>query len=198
MEERKMPKPGQIYKHFKNNLYQIITVATHTETGEKMVVYQALYGNFKTYVRPLKMFMEKVDKDKYPEAKQKFRFELVNLNDEEENSFQTEEVSVKAEKSEINEESNFSETEIKTASETDTIDEQDSINPILMEFLDATSYEEKLRILLNNKKDITDKILSEMAMSIDCTLGEGNTQDRIEEFVFCLETHARFENKRLR
>lgn len=49
----------------------------HTETQEKMVVYQALYWDYKYFVRPYEMFVSKVDRDKYPDVKQEYRFELV-------------------------------------------------------------------------------------------------------------------------
>lgn len=65
------------YRHFKGNTYKVLCVAMHTETQEKMVVYQALYGDYKYFVRPYEMFVSKVDRDKYPDVKQEYRFELV-------------------------------------------------------------------------------------------------------------------------
>ena len=80
-------KNGDVVRHFKREtadpttndyLYLIIGEATHSETRERLMVYQALYGDGKLYVRPYDMFMSEVDREKYPNSKQKYRFEIVN------------------------------------------------------------------------------------------------------------------------
>lgn len=80
-QNRSLPVPGEFYRHFKNKLYQIVAIAYHSENSEPMVVYQALYGDFKIWVRPLEMFMEEVDREKYPDVEQVYRFERVKMGE---------------------------------------------------------------------------------------------------------------------
>lgn len=68
-----------VYKHFKGDYYFVEDVAIHSETKEKYVVYRGLYGNNELYIRPYDMFTSKVDKVKYPEVKQEYRFELQDI-----------------------------------------------------------------------------------------------------------------------
>lgn len=74
---------GGLYRHFKGMLYYVIDIAIHSETDEPYVVYQQLYGERKTFVRPLTMFASEVDHEKYPNVEQKDRFQLMNGWDEE-------------------------------------------------------------------------------------------------------------------
>ncbi len=72
---------NSVYRHFKGNLYLVEGIAIHSETKEKMVVYRGLYGDNLLYVRPLDMFLSEVDKNKYPDVVQKYRFEKIELPD---------------------------------------------------------------------------------------------------------------------
>ncbi len=83
---REIPKPGQTVQHFKRELesegkmylYKIVGIAHHSETNEMLMVYKALYGEGLMCARPLDMFMSEVDHEKYPNIKQKYRFEVVD------------------------------------------------------------------------------------------------------------------------
>lgn len=70
----------RVYRHFKGNYYLVEDVALDSETEEEMVVYRKLYGDGSLWVRPKKMFLEEVDRKKYPDADQKYRFELQEEN----------------------------------------------------------------------------------------------------------------------
>lgn len=77
MEERKLIT-DRLYRHFKGKLYYVHSIAEHTETGKQMVCYQAMYPPYKHYVRDYDEFMSEVDRRKYPDTKQKYRFELLD------------------------------------------------------------------------------------------------------------------------
>lgn len=219
MEHARMPKPGEIYQHFKGNLYQIITVATHTETGERMVVYQALYGDFKTYVRPLSMFISEVDKEKYPNVAQKMRFELWKNEDINDNDYENQQLKkeisneqkmyarneyMKVVPKDINNDYPDKGKEMDDASDiidatyTTIEDTQEQVNPILMKFLDAKSNDQKLEIVTSNRKHLNDRLINDMAVAMDCTIEEGPLDQRIQDLIISLQTMLKFEDRRLR
>ena len=195
---------GGFYRHFKDKLYQVKGTAIHSETKEKMVIYQGLYGSYEMYVRPYDMFLSEVDHIKYPDVVQKYRFELIDIKtgksleaDYEENNQNMEsEESEKLEESEKSEESEESEESEKSEeSEESEESEQDSK---LIRFLDAYDYKEKLDILTSMRGELNDGLIDIMAESIEVAVPEGDITDRYNSLRKCLMAHTKYEGLRLR
>lgn len=184
-----IPKPHEIYKHFKGNLYQIVALAEHSETGEQLVIYQALYGDFKTYARPLAMFTGKVDREKYPDVTQEFRFELQG-EDRERQCTESQQVTHDEEPKQVE------------AAQTETIgensEEELKLDPMVLEFLDADSYEQRLNILAALHHRITDEMITTMAIACDVEVEAGDAEARYESLKTCLLTLEKYECNRLR
>ena len=186
---------GGFYRHFKNKLYQVKGTAIHSETKEKMVIYQGLYGSYEMYVRPYDMFLSEVDHIKYPDVVQKYRFELIDIKtgksleaDYEENN-----QNMESEKSEESEESE--ELEESEESEKSEESEEDSK---LIRFLDAYDYKEKLDILTSMRGELNDGLIDIMAESIEVAVPDGDITDRYNSLRKCLMAHTKYEGLRLR
>ncbi|MDE7365832.1 MAG: DUF1653 domain-containing protein [Lachnospiraceae bacterium] len=178
MTQTTHPVPGEKYRHFKGGLYQVVTTGVHSETNEEMVVYQALYGDFQVYIRPLSMFLEALDKAKYPKAEQELRFQPVCSRD-------------------------ISLTPVETQEETvsqDTSKSESSkgeVNPYLLQFLEAETFGAKLKIFLEMKDSITEVLLTEIATSLDISAGTGTLEEQYASVQYALHTLAKYErNKR--
>lgn len=190
------PKPGELYRHFKNKLYQIVTVATHSETGEKLVIYQALYDDFGIYARPLDMFVSEVDHEKYPDVKQKYRFERITP--------QTKQTDMQAKSEAVRQsaakmpEAGSVQVQTSKAQVADADDDQ-APNPRLMEFLDADTFEEKYNILVSMRDIITDRLIDDIAVVMDVVVPEGPLQKRYDDLKNTIKTRQYYEfSNRLR
>ena len=212
-----IPKPHEIYKHFKGNLYQIVTIAQHSETGEQLVIYQAMYGDFKTYARPLAMFTSEVDKVKYPEVQQRFRFELQGADADRQTresaavsgaqtataqtTTQTVQTATAQGATTVVSQATAQPASVAThpeAAHIEVAEEEPTLDPLVLEFLDADSYEQKLNILAGLHHRITDEMITTMAIACDIEVNDGETEERYEELKNCLLTMEKFECNRLR
>lgn len=203
---RQNPRPQEIYRHFKGNIYQIITIARHSETGIKMVVYQQLYAPYEVYVRPLEMFMSRIDTKKYPNEKQIYRFEKMDIRGEEHQQLPKESSSdtlsrvLKRGKSDADAEMTGENPGQPEIQETQTAENASGfeLDPGIAAFLDADSYEKKLQILSSLHPRITDAMIDTIAVSLDTEVKEGDIERRYSELKNCLLTMERFECNRLR
>ncbi len=147
-------KAGEYYKHFKDKLYRVVAVAHHSETGEKMVVYEAQYGDGGIWVRPYDMFVSEVDHEKYPHVMQQYRFEKV--------------------------------------------EEPTEVNPLLLRFLEAETYRDKLELFQCWEGYEDEQLLESIAASLDITLSNGSSKEKFRQILSCLKTFEHFEIDRLR
>ena len=179
----RIPQPGTFYRHFKNKLYQVIAVATHSETGEKMVVYQALYGDYQVYVRPLEMFISPVDREKYPDVEQEYRFEQVFPG-------QMNELGKYGNKPATGNLAGYAQTQQP---------EEPMSHEWLERFLDADRPEDQLAVLKQMEGHVTQKELDCIFLSLDLQPETGKTKT---EQVIDLRRHIqllrRYDGSRLR
>ncbi len=235
-----IPRPQEIYKHFKGNLYQVTAIATHSETQEQLVIYQALYGDFRIYARPLDMFVSRVDREKYPDVGQEFRFELQGPGAERQRAESEPEPGdcvaggIEAEPEHvaggigtepgyvaggigaepehvaggIGAEPGYVAGGTGTAAGVEEWADAEeasgaesaaeALDPFVMEFLDADSYEQRLNILAGLHHRITDGMITTMAIACDIEIDDGDTEERYEALKTCLQTLERYECNRLR
>ena len=193
------PKPLDKYRHFKGKCYQVLCIAENSETSNKEVIYQALYAPYKIYARDLDMFMSKVDKEKYPDASQEYRFELL---DEEGFVVERKEVEKVAEavaeaeaQIEAKAEEQTEAEEVKVEEAAPAPAERPAINPILEKFLDADTVDQKLEILNDEKDNLTPEILTPIELSLGMEPQEGEVVQRYREIKNYLYIKQKYERQ---
>ena len=177
---------GKIYRHFKGNLYQVLCTAKHSETGEELVIYQALYGSFEVYARPKSSFYEKLDPQKYPDAKQEYRFEPVDT------------LKKDSAPEASHEQKTTDERQIKAGENTVQGSEESVPASVIMQFLEARTSEEKLAVLKAGRDKIDERTITNIEVSLDVISDSTDLDDRINYVCDILRTRSKYENTRLR
>lgn len=180
---RENPRPGELYRHFKNRLYQVIAVAADAETEAPLVVYQALYGDFRFWVRPLDNFLSRTDREKYPDAAQEWRFERVTP-------------AQAAEMAQAAVPSQEAET-VRAEAQTESAG-SGSGREVLLKFLDAETPDEKKAALMTGMNRLTQKELDSIYMAMDMPAAEGDVRTQVSAILSWIRTRERFEGDRLR
>ena len=190
---------GDIVRHFKREwvsedtseyLYKVLAFASHTETGERLVIYQGMYAPFKICARPYDMFMSEVDREKYPDVKQKYRFEKVEPGEISE--IYQPKVEVPTQQPETTQ--ILPEAEMLSGGQST----EELPEPGLLEFLDTDDWDMKYNILVSLRDKMTDKLVDDFAVALDIVIPEGPLDKRYEELKNCLRTRQKFESQRLR
>ena len=165
---RDLPKPGQVYRHFKGNIYRVLTLADHSETGEILVIYKRDDPEANAYARPLDMFMSEVDRKKYPNVREKYRFTLID-------------------------EESAEDAAGMAASSGDN--EGGTIDPLLEAFLDASSVSEKIERFYDMRKSADESLLGYVASSLDMEV-TGDKDEMYSEIMRALKAKEKYESNR--
>ena len=213
------PKAFEVYRHFKGNLYQVITLAEEEETGNKLVIYQGLYAPFKVYARPLSVFLERLDRIKYPNALQEYRFErVVQTESAQTESVQTESVqtesvqiesvltdklqsvkdSGKSAVADLPDEKLSEDRSNPKVEITEPTESSGGVNPDLLLFLDAREPEEKLDALFRIKNRLTPDMMTVLELSQGMEPQETwSLEERYKHIKNNIITKQKYEQKRM-
>lgn len=177
----KLPVPFEIYRHFKGNNYQIICNAKDADTGEDMVVYQELYGDFTCYTRPLSQFLSEMNLKKDSDGIQKNRVRQVPAPECEE----------KPEREHLK-------PALKKAPDKAVLAEPKpgEADPALLAFLDADTMEEKSNILVSIRHRITDRLIDDFAVTLDVVIPEGSVDIRYQQLLNSIRMVQKYEIER--
>lgn len=190
MEDKRGPAAGQLFLNKDKKLFQFILIAADKDNQKEIAVYQDLTGEYKVYAKELSSFLMEMTpySVEMPETVQKIvtEYTLPATKAEAEPS---------ARSNEVNE---IEEIKARYKEKASVPEDNEAVSPVLLEFLDADTYEEKLNVLVGSRKNLTDRIVNHMAISIDCIVEDGDIEERINNLIYCLKTHSRFEDKRLR
>ena len=200
--ERHIPEPFEIYKHFKGKLYQILSIATHSETNENLVIYQALYDDFGVYARPLNMFLSEVDKTKYPNSNAKYRFTKVKLLPSQSGYDNSKPVSATSEKNTpVHTGVVYSSGQVVSSSISEPTNEeklQKKAQKLFMEFLDEDDFTKKSNILKAISGIATDSMINNMAASLDLVVSGTSRDNDIKVIDDYIKARIHFDGTRLR
>lgn len=198
MSMDRIPQQGEVYRHFKGNLYRIVTVAQHTERDETLVVYKELDGE-RVYARPLAMFIGEVDHDKYPAAAGKWRFTLADGRAGDSVPLQS--VTQQPLQDTQNLPQPLPSRQLPAQQEGTPGSDPGfgtELDPKLLAFLDADSYEQKLEIYASMAGKADASMLNIIAASMDLELSGDTVEEQYEALKNCLVTLEHFECNRLR
>ena len=193
MAEKQRPVPGDFYRRDPDKLYQIITVAQDVDDGGYKVVYQALTGEFPVYTEPMERFLAETNRVRprksagtYEPGRQDQGMQTAGAQAP---GMQASE----SMKTNGQESGDIREDIHQTLSEDP---EEGTVNPRILEFLDASTNQEKLDILQKIRREIDDKLMDDLAMSMDLTLNGKDVQQKYKELQNCLLTYIKYESVR--